>query len=319
MRHVNIHIPWQARQSGGRSMGNYVGRFVLTLIDEMMKRPDTNLSVSRRPFRAQTLGPTSFAINYHRRFVRLRNLNVKLAYLPHYFYADRNGYSGWSEIATKQFDPESVPLAAARRYFEDRLLKPYLNKGLSKYQQMRTASQLPSQYVFVPLQLPLDTVMSLARFPQEDMVRELMRHAHDIPVVLKPHPLSRDKAPEFTDWVESLHDPVRGVFVVEDHCHRLAQNSTAVVCVNSGVGVESVLLGKPVITCGDTDYHHLTQQAHSAQDLRGLLETARAPDEDTTVRYAKWLFGDHYIDMRDDPAVWSNEIYDRMVRAGTHI
>jgi capsule polysaccharide modification protein KpsS len=158
--------------------------------------------------------------------------------------------------------------------------------------------------------------MSLSRVKQDDMVRALVDQASDIPVVIKVHPFSRQKVPEHVDWIESLHDPRKGVFVVEDHIHRLIRNSSAVVCVNSGVGLEALLLGKPVITCGETDYHHLTFKAHAPGDLRGLIENARAPDQVTLCRYAKWLFGEQYIDVREDPAIWVDEVYSRLMRTG---
>ena len=44
--------------------------------------------------------------------------NVKIAYTPHYFYFDKYGFSGWSEIAQSDYNIPEVDVDEASEYYD---------------------------------------------------------------------------------------------------------------------------------------------------------------------------------------------------------
>ncbi len=281
----------------------------------MIERDGFSVTVSRKSWRAQEIGRHAFCINHHRNYGRKRNLNVKTAYLPDYFYADPKGYSGWSSITKKTFDPQSIDEQDALDYFRTRLQEPYFEIRRSKYPQNPQKHDLPKDYVFFPMQVPGDAVLDLGHFKQEALLYKLIRGAKSQPVVIKVHPKTRLELPEAARDVDALHDPKNGVFVVDGHLHDLIRDAYVTVCSNSGAGLEALLLGCPVITCAQVDYHHLTVDAPKPDLLPDLISDAKPHDMLTVARYAKWLFGTQFIDIRDPDDAWTEEVYQRMLLA----
>ncbi len=309
---VNVHLPWWFRGTPPGTTFDPGIRFFDLLIAGLMDTPGVVLTVTAKPVRAHEMGRDVVCLNYHRTYGRKRNLNVKGAYLPGFFYVDRGGYSGWSRITDLTFEPGMIDAEKARRYYHDKLWAPILSRRISKYAQPDQPPVLPADYIFVPLQVPGDTVLKLAHFSQEDLVATLIRD-RVAPVVIKVHPVARHDFPEHVAAIRALHDPGAGVHVVDGHVHDLILGARVVVCTNSGVGVEALLLGRPVITCGTSDYHHLTQAARHPSALRAMVERATAPGDLTMMRYATWLFGGQFIDVRDPPQVWVAEVLRRIV------
>lgn len=290
-----------------------MSHFTTSLVDYLIAKPEVRVTVSAKAWRANEISKTAFCINYHKTFRRKRNLNVKAAYLPDYFYADPKGYSGWSDIANRTFDGDTIHPEDAITYFNTRLKTPYLDKGRSKYFQPTCVQDLPKDYVFFPMQVPGDAVLDLCYFKQEALLYKLIRGAKKRPVVIKLHPLTRRDLPEAARDVDALHDPKNGVFVVDGHLHDLIRGAHVTVCSNSGAGLEALLLGCPVITCAKVDYHHLTVDASRADMLPDLIDAAKPHDDLTIARYAKWLFGDQFIDIRDPVDVWGEEVFQRLL------
>ncbi|TCS66508.1 capsular polysaccharide biosynthesis protein [Primorskyibacter sedentarius] len=313
--HINVHLPWWVRNLPEQSRFLEGQRFFNHLVDALMKDPDIVLTVSKKPVRAQFYGPETYCLNHHRSFTRKRNLNVKDAYLRGFFYVDQKGYSGWSEIASRTFDPAAIDGDAARAYFLNKLWKPFLQPGKSKYPQPDTTPKLPEEFVLVPLQVPGDQVLKLAFFSQERLLKTLIDQPK-LPVVIKLHPVAQKDHPDYCETIKGLHDPDKGVFVVDGHLHRMIEAARAVVCTNSGAGLEAILLNRPVITCGKTDYHHLADVVRNPSDLWPTIMKATPPAEDIMHRYAKWFFGEMLIDTHQSPEIWVAEVMRRIRASG---
>ena len=282
---INQHIPHYAR----RDPASPFGRMHARVTARLAALKDVVLTVSAHPIRAQDVGPDAFAINYHTRFGRRRNLNLKLGYLPGFLYADRSGFGGWSEVTNRAFDPATINPDEAEHYLSGRIESRIFSRGLTKVPQARSGAVpgLPQGYVLVPLQVPKDIVLRLADVETDAILSALLPRARRQPLVIKLHPETRD--PLFVSRINGLHDPAAGVHVVTDHIHDLIAHADRVVTINSGTGLEALLLGKPVITCGKTDYHHLTTAVTSAQGLCAALDAAPvAPDRVTLARYCLW-------------------------------
>jgi len=133
---------------------------------------------------------------------------------------------------------------------------------------------LPERYVFIPFQDDRDTQVRLFS-PWVGDMRQLfalgkrLAVESGLTVVFKEHPSSRESYP---DLHAEAHDKL--LFANGNPTQELIQNCEFVVTINSTVGLESLLLGKPVMTLGQAFFNipGLVVHADSANEL---LESAR--------------------------------------------
>lgn len=135
--------------------------------------------------------------------------------------------------------------------------------------------ELPGSYIFIPFQDDWDTQIRLFSPWISDM-RELFSFAQLVAqrsgrvVVLKEHPSSRVKYP---DLVMRASEKV--IFANGNSTQELIENADCVVTINSTVGLESILLAKPVPVLGEAFYaiDGIAASARSAEEGLALLET----------------------------------------------
>jgi len=137
---------------------------------------------------------------------------------------------------------------------------------------------LPERYVFVPFQEDRDSQVRLFSPWVGDMrqlfaLGERLAAETGLAVVFKEHPSSRDAYPEL-----HLRTHERLLFANGNSTQALIEGCQFVVTLNSTVGLESILLGKPVLTLGQAFFgiEGLTMQAASADELVSLAR--RFPD-----------------------------------------
>jgi capsule polysaccharide modification protein KpsS len=70
--------------------------------------------------------------------------------------------------------------------------------------------------------------------------------------------------------------------------HDILAAAARVVTINSAVGVEAYLHRKPVILCGQADFHHIADVARSVDALADLL--SRDPKPRAYAKYIHWYF-----------------------------
>lgn len=143
---------------------------------------------------------------------------------------------------------------------------------------------LPPRYIFVPFQDERDSQIRLFSPWIKDM-RSLFRLMHRVAddsgmsVVFKEHPSSRER-------FEDLHRLAseRLVFANGNTTQELIERSEFVVTINSTIGLESLLLDKPVIVLGDAFYKipELVMHASEADEL--LATVGRFPYWDLDAR-----------------------------------
>lgn len=240
--------------------------------------------------------------------------SLKKAYLPHYVYFDRTGYSGWAELANdaRQFDTAMQIDADEADRFVERLISETVALNRSKLPQSDASFTPPSRaFVFMPLQLSYDTVIDLADFDFEDCyyhVRDWSARTGRM-LVIKPHP--------FAEWhpIRKRQDPLTARILedaqVQPHCivsqssiHRIIPECEAVFCINSGVGVEALLHHKPVFSMGQSDYRWATWPMSSRSAFSALSPPLGprlgAPN---TRKFLTYLFGRALVDTRDHARV----------------
>ncbi len=98
---------------------------------------------------------------------------------------------------------------------------------------------------------------------------ELIAERSGRTVVLKEHPSSRVKYPDLARRVSD-----RVIFANGNSTQELIEKADCVVTINSTVGLESILLAKPVLVLGEAFYavEGVAAKARSAEEALALLE-----------------------------------------------
>jgi capsular polysaccharide export protein len=125
----------------------------------------------------------------------------------------------------------------------------------------KTLETLPETYIFIPFQVPADSqiVIHSPWVHSMEQMYHLVRDAHlrlraeghsELPyLVFKEHPSWAGNFPALYDLDEYC------LFANESNTQELIEKAEAVITINSTVGLESLLLGKKVITLGNACYN----------------------------------------------------------------
>jgi len=134
--------------------------------------------------------------------------------------------------------------------------------------------ELPEHFVFIPFQDDRDTQVRLfspwvGNMCELFALGERLAAETGMIVVFKEHPSSRESYPQLH---QRCHE--RLLFANGNSTQELIQSSEFVITLNSTVGLESLLLGKPVLTLGQAFFNipGLVMHADSAAEL---MEIAR--------------------------------------------
>ena len=158
-------------------------------------------------------------------------------------------------------------------------------------------------YLFFPCQIPDDEVVRFfCDVSEHDAISALTQWAMErgIHIVFKAHPAAPDTAKEFraiantpfTHWAEaSIHD--------------LIENCQAVVTLNSGVGHEAILHGKPIIMFGRSEYDALAVRA-APDTLDAAFAATQDWDSASQLKkyrqFYHWFTRDMALDLSDQTA-----------------
>jgi len=153
-------------------------------------------------------------------------------------------------------------------------------------------------YIFFPLQIPHDqSIRYFSDIAELPVVEALVKWAkqNNIAVVLKPHPANLKAMKQFDKFVDS-----QTIFWSEAHVYDLIRHATAVYTINSGVGFESLLQIKPVVTFGRVEYDCVTFQA-TINRLDEAWEYCCAADmTELATQYRcfiNWFMGSYAVDL----------------------
>lgn len=214
----------------------------------------------------------------------------------------------WPKFAARA--PESTYEATTSAFLAD-----WLQRRVSKYEQASNQEELSrlrtfadganDGLVFLAAQLPWDAnvIPGLGRFRTLDALYEaaIARIPANWRIVVKVHP--KDATGK---WLERPRQ--ENLLIVEELCiHDLIARSDVVLTHSSNVGLEALLLGKPVVTLGTPHYagRGLTIDATDCAALPRSLEMARTSlsPRDRVVRYLSFLLNNHLIRVGDADGV----------------
>jgi capsular polysaccharide export protein len=120
--------------------------------------------------------------------------------------------------------------------------------------KLEEAVALPEHYIFIPFQDDWDTQIRLfspwiCNMQELFLFAELVAQRSGKTVVLKEHPSSRVKYPELNKRTSSK---IR--FANGNSTQELIEKAECVITINSTVGLEAILLNKPVLVLGEAFY-----------------------------------------------------------------
>ncbi|WP_250481592.1 hypothetical protein [Caballeronia sp. NCTM5] len=230
---------------------------------------------------------------------------IKEGPLPYYFSFDRRGYSGWSEIAHSgdmYAQAQQMDLEEARRIVR-KAREESVGRNVSKYPQPSiSVSNLPSGFVFFPLQITSDTVLKLSRLDYFDVLDAAVRTAQERrqALVIKRHPLCTDEKMESA--LEKLRD-APFVTITEASVHQCLAGARSVLCCNSGVGFEALLHGKPVFSFGESDYNAAAERIARIEDVSSVFDAKTAVTADTRDRFIAYFLTRYCFDARSSEQI----------------
>lgn len=222
----------------------------------------------------------------HGRFRHPRLLNAGIAYIYPFWNLDPQGIRAFSSIAARRFDPSSVDAQAARPFFR-RLKQRIVGKRTSRYDQPQGHEDLPRAAAAVFLQSEAHRVVGETCYLDRWQMLESVLASCDAPVIVKPHP--RDMGEDTRAGLRDFAARFPQLRVSEGNIHDIIAASDRVMTINSAVGIEAYLHRKPVILCGQADFHHIAQTARSQDDLAGFL--AEPPRRRAYDKFIYWYFG----------------------------
>ncbi|GEM_PF-1835088 len=241
-----------------------------------------------------------YIFRYHTKIKDPKTINIKISYLPDYFYMDETGYSGWAKIANERPNFQKMKINKAEKFHEG-LCKKYVEQNVSKYHQEDRNQNFSKYepYVFIPTQVVDDEVADLAYVNIIDLLKEIPYkiQRQGFNVLIKRHP--KCKSDKIKDILSSLDDE-EGINVVKGSIHDIISSSSAVAVVNSGVGFEALLHLKPVINFGHCDYHWVTR---TIKDKTANFEVNRVIENTDTTDIKKFLYfylKEYLVDINSD-------------------
>lgn len=219
--------------------------------------------------------------------MKRRKIVLEKGFFPHTLQCDPNGINFSSTLPRS---PEFYHWAADR--IAGGLPTELVQRAPKRQGGERGA--LPEKYIFVPFQVPSD-MQILEHSP---WIKD-MRHFHGIVVSLAealPHlHFVIKEHPSFPlSLTGTVKDHPRISFANLDETRGLIERSDGVITVNSTVGMESLLLGKRVITLGNAPYNldGLVLPCGSVEEIAVALNRLEqwSPDETLRTLFLRYVY-----------------------------
>lgn len=224
-----------------------------------------------------------------------RALILGSAYIAPWHYCDPRGIRAISTIGDLAFDPETVPEARAAA-FRAELYSNLVIRRRSRYFQPEERLEIPQGCIAVFLQTEAHRgVAETCHLRLRPMIKALLARDDPRPIVVKPHP--RDTDIDTFDWLARKARRDGRLRIIPANIHDILAACAVVVTINSAVGIEAMVHGKPVVLCGHADFHHACVTVRQADEMDAAIAHAQAADW-PHARYLSWFYQDHCLDPR---------------------
>lgn len=290
MADVVFHVPRSWLSLGGPGLH----RFYLRVTEGLEVRgiPFDVRILDRDTLPETVAADAAIHVIHHGRFSHPRARNADVAYIYPFWNFDPQGIRAFSSIGDNPFPQGDIDPDIARPFFR-RLRQRIVGKRTSRYAQPAEQAQVEPARAVIFLQSEGHRVVGETCYLDRWQMVEATCEAVDGPVLVKPHP--RDTDPGTRQMLAQLRTRYPHLRVSDGNIHDLIAAADRVVTINSAVGIEAYLHRKPVILCGQADFHHVADVARSAEALQSALRAAakrRAYD-----KFIWWYFGDQCLDV----------------------
>ncbi|UVL68188.1 capsule biosynthesis protein [Pseudomonas sp. B21-031] len=290
-----------------------VRAFLGNVYEYLMSRPDLTL-VPRHQWNWRNCDPRipgARIVSYHTNApYNLNHLHIQEVPLAGRCSIDHQGFAGYSSLATLHKPIEEVSPTHSEEILlknEQDLYKTYVVNNVSKYSQTVDRVSFEDDYVFVALQIPTDTVAALAYVTGSELVKTVAEHylGSKTKVRVKRHPYCNSMTVQHT--LDALLE-ANAIEISDASVHDLISGARTVFTVNSGVGLEALLHGRPVVVTGECDYSYaVSAQPKSIEDLKYTLNRSLVFNHQRT----KWLLH-YYVNSYSMASNDSSAIHERL-------
>jgi predicted glycosyltransferase involved in capsule biosynthesis len=211
---------------------------------------------------------------------------------------------------TMHIDPDGFNVLSSsydKRYWDielsdedSRNVEDYIEKyilgsnSLEKQPKRRCIDKTDGKKVlFVPLQVPTDTVIKFHSGWVKNMnnlvniCEKIATDFKDWKVVVKPHPLDKTNY-KFKKCIK-----------INNHMKDILDYCDCVMTINSGVGLQAMMWGKPTIVLGEAFYQFddINTKVNSVNDIYDNLNNLKYPDMNMVKRFIFYLKFRFYSDV----------------------
>ncbi|TCL09875.1 capsular polysaccharide biosynthesis protein [Shimia isoporae] len=252
-----------------------------------------------------------FHIYNHGQVQHERAMNAGIAYVYPFWNVDPMGIRAQSSIADKRFLAGQVDDEKARKFF-GKLRRRLMDQRTSRYAQPEEHTTIPDDSIAVFFQSEEHRGVEETCYMDRWTMLETVLKNWEGSVVVKPHP--KDHDPMMGARLDEMQKINPDLHVVTGNIHDIIAQCQRVVTINSAVGIEAYMHRKPVILCGQADFHHVADVAKTPEMLEVLLE--QEPRGRVYAKYLYWYFGLQCLDASRRDKVLARQVVRRMAAQG---
>ncbi len=203
---------------------------------------------------------------------------------PWQFYIDSKGFAGGASFYPLTIDRDrEIPPGS---FYAQMQARAYA--GGSKFEQPPSQElNLPKEYFFFPCQIPHDeTIKYHSDVSVWDALKATLEATKElnIPLIVKGHPVN----PGSMAPLNSLCSLYKHVYWVENiSIHDLIPKAKAVIVVNSGTGMETLLHKTPIVTFGRCEYDCVSNKA-TTDNIVDILRDPKFDEKAVRAFFESW-------------------------------
>jgi len=310
---VEIALPWIDNRG---ELSGVISQFVQSLLfslGTLGARITPRHTRMHEDFVPRVVAPDAFLFSHHSIGDGAGVCRFKHSYLRGSFILDPLGYSGFSSLARDPAALRATAAIASREALDyaHRLRERVITANESKFAQPPRTNRPPRPgYVLLAMQVPGDTVLRLSRADPLSFYRHVITETGRLGMrcVVKRHP--KCTTPAVTELLSDVA-PLPHVEVRSDSVNDLLPDAERVVVINSGVGLEALVHGRPTLTFGGCEYAPLTTCVQSLEDIATALAAPAWIDELAVARFLLYYF-EHCCVRADDHAGMLRQVSRRL-------
>lgn len=303
---VRLHLPGQMFGPDGPRLPQFFRRLLTQL-----EQRGAETAVLHRDYAALAEVPSEghFDLVHNGQLRRTRALNLGVAYLGRFFYADPQGVYFESTINDMVFNADTVPVKSAMAFMaEQRAL--WVEGRKSRHAQPQAVEMLGKGHIAIFLQDWSDPVERARYMDSDQMVRTVVEAAAGRDVIVKPHPrYAGRETQKIRQYLRRTHPHVR---VTEANIHDILVGAAVTVSISSSVALEGMLHRVPAVLFGRSDLHHCAEIVRTPQDWPAALDRALTRDWPYG-RFLLWFLRRQNI---DTARPFLDKMMDRMAAQG---